>query len=129
MKIVTAGIVRHQNRILIAQRRRGKAQEFLWEFPGGKLEPGETLEECLKRELFEEMRLDVEVGDFFMDSQFDYESGSILLKVFWANCMNEDISYLDSHEQVKWVEPHELSSYDFAPADRPVIRALLEQIA
>lgn len=123
-KIVTAGVICCQEKILIAQRKHGKPQEYFWEFPGGKLEKGETLEQCLHREIWEEFHLDVNVDRFFMESAFDYETGSILLKVFWASCRNPDISWMDSHERIKWITPRELDEYEFAPADRPVAAAL-----
>ena len=82
MKIVTAAIIIHNGKILIAQRKHGKNQEYLWEFPGGKQEAGETLEECLHREIMEELRLDITVEKFFTESRYDYESGSISLHAF-----------------------------------------------
>ena len=66
MKIVSAGLIMYQNKLLIAQRKRGKSLEYKWEFPGGKLEEGESLEECLHRELMEEFHMDSKVKDFFM---------------------------------------------------------------
>lgn len=126
MKIVTAAIIFHGGKILIAQRKHGKNQEYLWEFPGGKQEAGETLEECLHREIMEELRLDITVGKFFTESRYDYESGSISLRIFFASCSQSDISYMDSHEQVSWVLPSRLPEYNFAPADIPVVERLLK---
>lgn len=71
VKQVSTGVIRHNGRILIGQRKRGKPQEFLWEFPGGKQEPGETMPECLYRELKEEFGLETEIGDFIMTSPYD----------------------------------------------------------
>ena len=65
-KQIAAGIITYAGKILIGQRKKGKDLEFLWELPGGKLEKGETLQECLKRELMEEMGLTVKVGSLFM---------------------------------------------------------------
>ena len=68
MKRVAAGIIVCNNKILIAQRKRGKDLEYFWEFPGGKIEPGETCEECLHREIMEEFNLEIRVGKFFMEN-------------------------------------------------------------
>lgn len=126
-KQVAAGIIIHEGKVLIGQRRRGKDLEFLWELPGGKLESGETLQQCLERELMEEMNLKIEVGDFFMRSSFDYAFGSFVINVFFAFCPNPEISDITQHEQYSWVKPEELLDYQFSPADIPVIKAYIKQ--
>ena len=103
VKQVSTGIIRHNGRILIGQRKRGKPQEFLWEFPGGKQEPGETMPECLYRELKEEFGLETEIGDFIMTSPYDYETGSIVLHAYFVSAPDAEIKKLDAHEQYKWV--------------------------
>ena len=122
---VAAGLIMCDGLILIGQRKHGKSLEYKWEFPGGKLEEGETLEECLKRELKEEMNLDIYVRDYFMDSSDDYDFGTIVLHAYWATCKSQDIPVILEHEQYKWVEPKDLPLYDFAPADKPIIEAIL----
>ena len=97
-----------------------------WEFPGGKQEPGETMPECLYRELKEEFGLETEIGDFIMTSPYDYETGSIVLHAYFVSAPDAEIKKLDAHEQYKWVTPSELSDYEFAPADRPIVAALLK---
>lgn len=124
MKIVTAGIICFNGKILIAQRIRTKKPALLWEFPGGKIEPGETLQTCLKREIKEEFELDIEVGDYFMTSAFDYEFGSFKLEVFFATAATDEIGKLDSHEDYRWVETSELDNFEFSPADIPIIEKL-----
>lgn len=128
MKTVTAAIIEHNGKVLIAQRKHGKNQEYLWEFPGGKLEEGETLEECLHREIMEELHLEIAVGEFFMESRYDYDSGSISLNAFFASASKEHITYMDSHEQVKWISPQEISDYNFAPADVPIVEKLKSRL-
>lgn len=123
-KQVTAGIIRHNGKILIAQRKRGKSLEYFWEFPGGKLEDGETMQQCLQRELIEEFNLPVTVGDFFMQSRFDYDFGTIVLNAFWAECESDDISFHPDHEQARWVTIAEMDNYKFPPADMPILEAL-----
>ena len=123
-KQVAAGVIIHHHKVLIAQRKHGKSLEYLWEFPGGKLEEGETLPQCLKRELMEELNLPIVVGDFFMQSSFDYDFGTIVLNAYWATCEQEDLSFHPDHEQARWVTLEEIDNYNFPPADKPVLEAL-----
>lgn len=125
---VAAGLIMCNGKLLIGQRKHGKSLEYKWEFPGGKLETGETLEECLHRELMEEMQLDIAVGEHFTDSTYEYDFGTIILHAFWATCKNQDIPVVLEHEQYRWVSPKDLPQYDFAPADRPIIAAILKQL-
>lgn len=124
MKRVSAGIIVCQNKILIAQRKRGKDLEYFWEFPGGKIEQGETCEECLHREILEEFNMEINVGEFFMESSYDYDFGTFVLEVYWAQCPQEEIPDLFEHEQAQWVELKDLAKYNFAPADIPIVEAL-----
>ncbi len=125
---VAAGLIMCDGKILIGQRKHGKSLEYKWEFPGGKLEKGETLPECLVRELMEEMQLEINVGEHFIDSQYEYDFGTIILHAFWATCQSKDVPAVLEHEQYKWVELRELNQYDFAPADKPIIAAILRQL-
>ena len=124
MKIVSAGIIICNHKILIAQRIRGKSLEYMWEFPGGKLEDGETLPQCLKREISEELGLDITVGKFFMTSEYRYEFGTIQLNAFFAESPTLQIDKLNAHEDYRWVSPRELKNYTFAPADIPIVEKL-----
>jgi len=123
-KQVAAGIVIHNGKILIAQRKRGKSLEYMWEFPGGKLEEGETLQQCLARELMEELKLPITVGEFFMKSVFEYDFGTIELSAYFATCNKEDLSFHPDHEEARWVTIEEMDKYQFSPADRPILEAL-----
>lgn len=125
MKEVSAGLVMYDGKLLIAQRKKGKSLEYKWEFPGGKREAGESLEECLQRELQEELHLDVKVGDFFMESRYEYSDFSISLNAFWCQAQTDKIDYMDSHEQIKWINPLNIEEYDFAPADKPILEKLV----
>ena len=93
MKQVSAGIIICNDRILIARRSHNKSNAALWEFPGGKQEPGETMPECLRREISEELHLDIEVGSFFMNSVYEYEQGAICLHVYYAYTQSYDICF------------------------------------
>lgn len=125
---VAAGIILHNGLILIAQRKRGKSLEYKWEFPGGKLEEGETLEQCLQREMMEEMQLKIKVLKPFVVSSYDYDFGTIVLHSFWAKADTFDVDVVLEHEQYKWVKPEDLPKYDFAPADKPIIEAIVKQL-
>lgn len=125
-KQIAAGIIICNGKMLIAQRLHGKALAYFWELPGGKLEAGETLQECLKRELIEEMDLELEVGDLFMTSTYDYEFGTFIINAFMAKCATPEIKKLCVHEQYKWVDPQEALNYDFSPADIPIIKRFAE---
>lgn len=116
MKEVTAAIILKENKVLIAQRAPGENLAGKWEFPGGKIEPGETLQECLMREIREEFDVDIEVLDYFGESIFEYSSGTIKLVAFWCRWVAGDF-ILRVHSQIVWLNPSELDQYDFAPAD------------
>ncbi len=126
MIIVTAGIIRKGSKILIARRSPKKHLAGFWEFPGGKIEEDETLEECLSRELKEELGITVNVGEFFMENSHKYGENEILLKAFFCEYVLGDI-VLNDHDKINWVEIIELENYQFAPADIPFIKALNEQ--
>jgi 8-oxo-dGTP diphosphatase len=98
----------------------------LWEFPGGKLENGETEQECLRRELEEELGIKVKVGEFFMENNHDYGTKSILLKAYFCDLFSGNIT-LNDHDMIAWVTKKELQNYEFAPADVPFIKALLNE--
>lgn len=120
---VAAAIIEKDGRILIARRKKEDPLKNKWEFPGGKVEPRETPEECLKRELREELGIDIEVGKFFCSSTFAYSHISIELLVYRVTSFSGEIT-LNDHTEVTWVSPAELVAYDFPEADIPVIQKL-----
>lgn len=124
MKKVSAGIVCRNGKILICQRPKGKSLAGFWEFPGGKLEEGESLQDCLKRELKEELDIEVAVGDFFMESVYQYEFGEISLNAYFATLSADQEPVLKEHPQLAWINPKDLGAYAFAPADLPIVEAL-----
>lgn len=121
--LVTAAILKKGSKILIARRSPTKDLGGYWEFPGGKIEAGETAEDCLKREIEEELGIIIKVGDFFMENEHHYTDKIILLKAFECQHISGTI-VLNDHDQIEWVEKSEFVNYKFAPADIPFIEAL-----
>ena len=118
---VVAAILEKEDKILIAKKREGKPLAGLWEFPGGKIEEGETPEESLIRELMEEMNIKVRVKAYVGESVYDYGEGKVIsLKGFTAEIVEGDIKLTD-HDEYKWVTLEEINRYDLAPADIPLI--------
>lgn len=123
IKDVVAAILIYDNKILIAQRGHDDALAGFWEFPGGKVEEGESHEQSLVREMREEFGIDVEVDKFFASSLFPYERGTIrLLGYFCRWLAGELVPHV--HSDYVWVATSELDDYTFAPADRPLVEKL-----
>ena len=120
---VTAAVIEKDGKILIAQRRKGSTLGGKWEFPGGKVEPGETAEACLKRELKEEFDVESEVGKFIIASRFRYCLVPIELLAYRVKHLSGEFK-VNEHEEIRWVDPTELGSYDFMPADKPIVKLL-----
>ena len=120
---VGAAIIKKDGRILIAQRNKNKAEGLKWEFPGGKIEDNETVEEFLKREIQEELCIDIQIHDFFGESIYNCSKNSIKLIVFYGEWISGELKAIE-HEKIQWVTVDELKHYDFAPADIPIVDKL-----
>jgi 8-oxo-dGTP diphosphatase len=123
---VAVGLVSRDGRYLIARRKPGVHLAGFWEFPGGKREAGETLEECLRRELFEELSICIDVPIPFQIIRHQYAEKTVELHFFHCRIETGDATAIDCTE-VRWVWPHELGDFTFPPADRPIIEALRRQ--
>jgi len=123
---VAAGLVYREGRYLIARRNPGVHLAGFWEFPGGKREPGETLEECLRRELFEELGIRIDVPVPFQTVRHEYAEKTVELHFFRCRIEAGHATAIDCAE-IRWVWPHELGDFEFPPADRPVIEAIRQQ--
>lgn len=123
--VVAAVIQNEEGKILIAQRNLKESQGGLWEFPGGKIEPNETKEEAIIREIKEEMDIDIEAKKFIDQKVFNYPDKDINLIAIECKQIKGDIK-LNEHEDIKWVNKNELRNFNFASADKFIINAILE---
>jgi A/G-specific adenine glycosylase len=125
---VTAAIIRRGQRVLITKRRAESMLGGLWEFPGGKLEPGETLEECLHREIAEELDISVRIERPFMSVNHAYSHFRITLHTFLCRHSRGRPRPIGC-EALKWVQPADLSAFPFPKADRVVLQALTRELS
>lgn len=123
---VAAGIIAHEGRYLIARRKAGVHLGGFWEFPGGKREAGETLEECLHRELWEELNIRIGTPTPFQIVRHEYPEKVVELHFFCCRIETGTAVALDCAE-VRWVYPNEMAALEFPPADQPVIAALRKE--
>ena len=121
---VAAAVIEKDSKVLIAKRRKKDTLGGKWEFPGGKIEPGETPEECLKRELKEELDIEVEIGQFLLSTIFRYFLIPVELLVYKVKYISGDFK-ISEHDKIAWVGAKELGTYDLVRADRPIAKALL----
>ncbi|WDW10697.1 (deoxy)nucleoside triphosphate pyrophosphohydrolase [Priestia aryabhattai] len=126
MKKVTAAIIKDKNRLLIARRHSKDPLGGKWEFPGGKMEPGETPQECLVREIQEELGVEVKIGPFYDDNVYSSQDHDIHLLFYWAEVINGEVIPV-VHDDLKWIPIDELASFDFAPADIPIVKRLMKE--
>lgn len=124
MKQVTAAIIKDNDKYLICQRGADDECSLLWEFPGGKLEEGETLEECIIREIKEELDLDIKVQGIFTTSIYYFNHKEIYFTVYNAVIVAGQMK-LNVHNDVRWVGLNELNKYTFMPADIEFVEKLI----
>lgn len=123
INVVAAIIKNGEGKILITQRNLKKSQGGSWEFPGGKIEKGETREEAIIREIKEELTIEINVESYLGEKVFEYPEKSINLIALNCRVKSGNI-YLTEHEEARWVEKEELNSFEFAPADIFIVKKL-----
>lgn len=124
---VTAAILEKDGKIIIAQRKNSDHLSGKWEFPGGKIEPGETPQECLARELKEEFDIEATIGAHIGSNVHHYDHISIELSAYRASWVSGAIS-MNDHEAYRWITVDQLGKFDFAPADIPFVDMLRSDI-
>lgn len=120
---VAAAIIQQDRHILICQRPEDKSNALLWEFPGGKREPGETLTDCLVRECREELAVTVEVGRMLAETTHAYPDITVHLTFFEARIVSGTLTRRE-HADLRWVTPEDIPAYLFCPADTPLLETL-----
>lgn len=118
---VSAAIILKDKKVLAARRKQGAHLAGYWEFPGGKVEQGETPEQCLARELQEEFRITSRIGAFVAESIYDYGNKIVRLLAYQVEHVSGDFQLID-HDELRWLPLEELSSVEWAPADIPLVK-------
>jgi mutator protein MutT len=120
---VTAGLLQQDGMVLITKRPAGSHLAGYWEFPGGKQEGGETLEECLEREMKEELGVDVRAEKPLLNVDHEYANRIISLYLFQCTHLSGELKPL-ACEEIRWVHPEDLTQYRFPPPDEKIIQLL-----
>lgn len=126
MTEVVAALIWDGDRFLACQRPAHKARGLLWEFVGGKVEPGETKEQALIRECREELGVALSVGDVFMEVIHEYPDLTVCLTLFNAS-IAEGVPRKLEHNDIRWITVEEIPQYDFCPADEEILKKLMNE--
>ncbi|WP_246814513.1 (deoxy)nucleoside triphosphate pyrophosphohydrolase [Ferrimonas balearica] len=122
---VVAALLMHQDQLLIARRHPDRDQSGWWEFPGGKIEQGESHQHALERELQEELGIEVSVQAHIATHTHDYGDKVVRLHGYRCHWTPQSITLTDSHDAIQWCQPEQVAMDGLAPADRPLLQALL----
>ena len=123
MTEVVAALIWDNYRFLACQRPAHKSRALLWEFVGGKVEPGEGREDALVRECMEELGITVKPLDVFMEVTHEYPDLTVHLTLFYARIAEGEPQKLE-HNDIKWITPREIPNYDFCPADETILNEI-----
>lgn len=126
MTEVVAALIWNVDKFMICQRPAHKARGLLWEFVGGKVEPGETKEQALIRECREELAVTLSVGDVFMDVVHKYPDLTVHLTLFNATIAEGEPQKLE-HNDISWITPSEIQNYEFCPADEEILKEITKR--
>lgn len=128
--LVVAALIRRyadpEKRILLVRRGPGQSGAGHWEFPGGKVERGESPEQALLREIEEELNLQIRVGAFVDEIEHAYPTKVIRLRVYWAESLHGELQLVE-HDAAKWVLPAEINVHELSEADRPFVAKILTE--
>lgn len=123
---VVAAIIRKGDKIFATQRGYGEFKDW-WEFPGGKMEPGETPEEALVREIREELDTEISIDKFLHTVEWDYPAFHLTMHCFMASLLNENL-HLNEHEAASWLGTDEIHSVNWLPADEILLPMIVEEL-
>ena len=123
---VVAALIWDGDRCMICQRPAHKARGLLWEFVGGKVEPGETMEAALIRECREELAVELTVGALFMQVVHTYPDITVELSLFHASICSGEPQRLE-HVDIQWITPAQIPNYDFCPADTEILDRIMKE--
>ncbi|QJF26199.1 (deoxy)nucleoside triphosphate pyrophosphohydrolase [Mammaliicoccus vitulinus] len=123
---VVGAVIFSDNKVLCAQRNENMSLPLMWEFPGGKVEQDESQVDALKREINEEMLCDLEVGDKITSTAYEYDFGIVNLHTYKCK-LKEKMPTLTEHKSIKWLNIHELESLEWAPADIPAVKIIVDE--
>ncbi len=123
---VVAAVIRNDSRIFATQRGYGEYKDG-WEFPGGKIEEGETPQQALKREIMEELDTEIEVGELIDTIEYDYPTFHLSMDCFWCTLVNGNLT-LKEHEAAKWLDQDSIDSVDWLPADITLIDQIKKEL-
>jgi 8-oxo-dGTP diphosphatase len=121
--LVTAAVIFEKENVLITRRPMDKVHAGLWEFPGGKVDPGESPEEALCREIREELDVEIRVKGIFEVAFYRYDWGPVLILAYSCQLLTADLCHVGVADH-RWVHPRELADFSILPADRPIIARL-----
>ena len=126
MKIIEVGcaIIVHEEKILIAQRKAGSYYGGWWEFPGGKIEPGETMEECLVREVREELAVEIRPRKLIRKTPHTYPEREVMLHFYLCDFISGTPARIEC-DDFRWIEPKEFTAFQMLPADKDIIQDLM----
>ena len=123
---VVAALIWDNDKFMICQRPAHKARGLLWEFVGGKVEPGETKVQALIRECKEELAVTLSVGDVFMDVTHEYPDLTVHLTLFNATIVEGEPQKLE-HNDIQWITPSKIPNYEFCPADEEILKEIYKK--
>ncbi|MGQ9543360.1 MAG: (deoxy)nucleoside triphosphate pyrophosphohydrolase [Candidatus Bathyarchaeia archaeon] len=121
--VCTAAIVISNGRLLLAQRGAGSTFGLMWELPGGKSEPSESMAECLRRELYEELGVEAEVGKLYSVASMNLDGERLIMFCYFCRLLNQNIR-LQDHIDYAWVSKEDLPNYNLAPLDSIIVEQI-----
>jgi len=123
---VVCAVIRKDDKIFATQRGYGEFKDG-WEFPGGKIESGETPQQALKREIYEELDTEINVGDQIETVEYDYPEFHLSMQCFWCNVVSGKLTLLEA-EDARWLTKDTIESVDWLPADKELVQKIKESM-